>query len=51
MLINPVDRSGTIIQDSCDILVAAVGTQNTPLEPVIPGLSDFNGPVVHTGNW
>ncbi|KAL2014882.1 hypothetical protein VTN00DRAFT_2407 [Thermoascus crustaceus] len=46
-----IQRNGEIIYDSCEVLVGAVGTQNTPFEPQIPGLSKFQGKFVHTGDW
>jgi cation diffusion facilitator CzcD-associated flavoprotein CzcO len=48
---HTVEKDGKVVRDSCDVLVAASGTQNTPLEPDVPGLSNFKGPVIHTGNW
>lgn len=35
----------------CDIFVYAVGRLNNWKLPIIEGLDQFQGPVVHTANW
>ncbi|KAF9485444.1 FAD/NAD(P)-binding domain-containing protein [Pholiota conissans] len=42
---------GTIIRDSCDILVNATGVLNAWRWPNIPGLQDFKGKRLHTAQW
>ncbi|KAF7196040.1 FAD-binding monooxygenase aflW [Pseudocercospora fuligena] len=39
------------IEEDCDILIGAAGTQATPSTPKIPGIETFRGTVVHTGCW
>ncbi|WP_416037056.1 flavin-containing monooxygenase [Rhodococcus rhodochrous] len=34
-----------------NVLISAVGTFAEPIVPSIPGLDDFDGPVVHTARW
>ncbi|TKA66180.1 hypothetical protein B0A49_08346, partial [Cryomyces minteri] len=47
-----IKRGGEILEEQCDVLIGAAGTQNsTPLKSTIPGLDTFRGPVVHTGAW
>jgi cation diffusion facilitator CzcD-associated flavoprotein CzcO len=46
-----VEYGGKILHDQCDTLIAASGTQSTPVKPDIPGLGTFQWPVVHTGAW
>ena len=36
---------------TANVLVSAVGLLNRPSIPNIPGLTDFNGPAVHTAQW
>lgn len=36
---------------SARAVISAVGQLNRPKVPEIPGLADFNGPVVHSGAW
>ncbi|KAF2148109.1 putative FAD-containing monooxygenase [Myriangium duriaei CBS 260.36] len=43
-----VDGSRTL---EADIFVNATGILNNPQIPQIPGLSSFQGPVLHTANW
>lgn len=45
------EHDGKTTKTGCEILVGAAGTQNTPKQPTIPGLSSFGGPVMHTGHW
>jgi cyclohexanone monooxygenase len=35
----------------CRFLVMATGPLSTPIDPQIPGLADFTGQVVRTGDW
>ena len=35
----------------CDVLVNAVGALKDPRYPAIPGLDDFDGPVMHSARW
>ncbi|KAF9485456.1 FAD/NAD(P)-binding domain-containing protein [Pholiota conissans] len=42
---------GTIIRDSCDMLVNAAGVLNAWRWPTIPGLQDYKGTRLHTANW
>ncbi|ETS85617.1 hypothetical protein PFICI_03642 [Pestalotiopsis fici W106-1] len=35
----------------CEILVNAGGILNNYKMPAVPGLSDFDGPILHTANW
>ena len=34
-----------------DVVITAVGAFTTPKWPPIPGLRDFDGPVLHTSQW
>ncbi|KAF9485455.1 FAD/NAD(P)-binding domain-containing protein [Pholiota conissans] len=42
---------GTVIRDSCNMLVNATGILNTWRWPAIPGLQDYKGTCLHTANW
>lgn len=44
-------ENGSVIHDSCDIFISAVGVLNAWKWPAIQGLQDFKGPVLHTANW
>ncbi|RDW65995.1 hypothetical protein BP6252_09630 [Coleophoma cylindrospora] len=44
-------RAGTIVEDSCDILINAGGILNAWRWPAIPGLKDYTGTLLHTANW
>lgn len=46
---NGVD--GTIIHDSCDILINAGGLLNNWKWPDIEGLHDYKGKLLHTAHW
>ena len=43
--------SGRLIRDSCDILINACGYLNAWRWPSIPGLGNFQGPLLHSANW
>lgn len=45
------DEHGCEVQLGGNVLVPAVGMVNRPFVPNIPGLDDFDGPVMHTGQW
>ncbi len=36
---------------STNVVISAVGVFNEPIQPDIPGLEQFGGPVVHTARW
>ncbi len=36
---------------SAQFLICAVGALSTPSKPDIPGIDDFRGECIHTGNW
>jgi cation diffusion facilitator CzcD-associated flavoprotein CzcO len=42
---------GTIVHDSCDILVNAAGVLNAWRWPTIQGLQDYKGKLLHTARW
>ncbi|KJA23554.1 hypothetical protein HYPSUDRAFT_66239 [Hypholoma sublateritium FD-334 SS-4] len=44
-------ENGSVMHDSCDIFISAVGVLNAWKWPTIPGLHDFKGPVLHTARW
>lgn len=44
-------KDGTIINDSCHILVNGAGVLNTWKWPDIPGLNHFKGKLLHTAKW
>ncbi|KAJ5833968.1 hypothetical protein N7474_002279 [Penicillium riverlandense] len=46
-----VDQAGALKQDEADILVNATGFLSKTNWPVIDGLSDFKGKLVHTSKW
>ncbi|KAJ5618773.1 hypothetical protein N7510_002757 [Penicillium lagena] len=46
-----VDQAGTLKHDEADILVNATGFLSKTNWPVIDGLSDFKGKLVHTSKW
>ena len=43
--------SGSLVRDSCDILINACGYLNAWRWPSIEGLANFEGPLVHSANW
>lgn len=43
--------SQEIFEDTCDFLINGGGILNNWKWPDIPGLSDFNGKLVHSANW
>ncbi len=44
-------RTGDIESLSATVVVSAVGLLNQPSVPELSGLSDFEGPVLHTAQW
>ena len=44
-------KSGDVSRDSCDILINAGGILNAWRWPLIPGLKDFRGQLVHSAAW
>ncbi|KDR80776.1 hypothetical protein GALMADRAFT_222374 [Galerina marginata CBS 339.88] len=48
-VINLVD--GSVIHDTCDILVNAAGVLNAWRWPDIPGLETYKGKLLHTARW
>ncbi|UIX31974.1 flavin-containing monooxygenase [Streptomyces sp. GQFP] len=42
---------GSTEEISTPVVISAVGLLNRPAYPSLPGLDDFDGPVVHTGDW
>lgn len=44
-------KDGTIIHDSCDILLNAGGLLNTWRLPQIEGIENFKRPMLHTARW
>ncbi|KAF5316160.1 hypothetical protein D9619_006293 [Psilocybe cf. subviscida] len=44
-------KDGTIINDTCDILVNGTGVLNAWKWPDIPGLDKFKGKLLHTARW
>ena len=43
--------NGCIIHDVCDILISATGVLNYPRWPVLPGLKEFQGLLLHSARW
>lgn len=43
--------SGCIVHGVCDILISATGVLNHPRWPDLPGLKDFQGPLLHSARW
>jgi cation diffusion facilitator CzcD-associated flavoprotein CzcO len=39
------------IDDTADVLLLGVGLLNRPKWPDIPGLRDFQGPLLHSAQW
>lgn len=39
------------IHDDCDVLINAAGVLNQWRWPDIPGLHDFQGPLIHSAKW
>lgn len=44
-------KDGTVVNDTCHILVNAGGALNTWKWPDIAGLDKFKGKLLHTANW
>jgi 4-hydroxyacetophenone monooxygenase len=44
-------RDGNLQTLSTNVVITAVGVFNEPIRPDIPGLDQFEGPVVHTARW
>ncbi|KAJ9643168.1 uncharacterized protein PV06_05556 [Exophiala oligosperma] len=44
-------QDGSIIDDSCDVLLSATGALNDWKWPQIPGLQDFKGSLLHSASW
>jgi cation diffusion facilitator CzcD-associated flavoprotein CzcO len=44
-------RTDTGEQVRARFLISAIGCLSTPNVPVLPGVGDFRGPVLHTGRW
>ncbi|KAF5316157.1 hypothetical protein D9619_006298 [Psilocybe cf. subviscida] len=44
-------KDGTVINDTCDILVNGSGVLNAWKWPAIPGLDKFKGKLLHTARW
>jgi len=42
---------GSVIEDSCDMLISARGILNTKQWPEIDGLWDFKGEIMHSAGW
>ena len=40
-----------VFEDSADILMTGTGLLNEWKWPSIPGLHDFNGPLLHSASW
>lgn len=43
--------TGEVIEDSANVLVTARGMLNDMSWPDIPGLSTFQGKLMHSGDW
>lgn len=43
--------SGNIINDQCDILINASGILNAWKWPIVAGLQNFKGKLLHSANW
>ncbi len=43
--------SGRIVHDVCDILISATGVLNHPRWPDLPGLTHFQGLLLHSARW
>ncbi|KAL1999871.1 hypothetical protein VTN02DRAFT_3873 [Thermoascus thermophilus] len=43
--------SGSVYQDSCNVLISCTGALNDWKWPKIPGLHDFKGKLMHSANW
>ena len=46
-----LDRGGESTWMTADVLVSAVGLFGAPKPPDIPGLTEFDGPIMHTAQW
>lgn len=44
-------KDGTVIKDSCHILINSAGVLNAWKWPEIAGLKDYKGPLLHTARW
>ncbi len=44
-------QDGSVLEDSCDVLVSATGALNDWKWPQIPGLLDFKGKLLHSASW
>ena len=44
-------ETSTGLRVSAQFLICAVGALSTPNKPDIPGIDDFEGECIHTGNW
>jgi cyclohexanone monooxygenase len=44
-------ETSTGLRVSAEHLICAVGALSTPNKPDIPGIDDFGGECIHTGNW
>ena len=44
-------QSGNIIEDTGDIFMTGIGALNEWKWPDVPGLKDFQGPLLHSANW
>jgi len=49
--VQATDTNGTVINDSCHILVSAPGLLNSWKWPKIEGLHDYKGILLHTAAW
>ncbi|OBT62459.1 hypothetical protein VE03_08629 [Pseudogymnoascus sp. 23342-1-I1] len=45
------EKSGKQFHDYCHFLLDGMGILNNWTWPDIPGLHDFNGPLIHSANW
>lgn len=44
-------RFASGLEETCDILIPAVGQMSTPHVPSIPGAASFTGPAFHSARW
>lgn len=46
-----IETPSGLIKDHCHVLISAAGVLNKWKWPVIPGLHDFTGPLLHSAHW
>jgi 4-hydroxyacetophenone monooxygenase len=49
--VHTTDAAGTEDVIDATVVISAVGLLNRPFVPELPGIENFQGPVVHTSHW